>query len=150
MRLPLVRLSPHVTSKLQEICHQSSIAPIESNPVPAHRTTGGSLTGRQWILEMAIQLPLCLLLMLYRYYKETKNHRPLSIQLSAFMSWRFEPQNRRIRRQRTEYRSEKHCLISFENIYCSKFLARYCPSDSPPCGRVHSFDIEARCGIFKI
>ena len=27
-------------------------------------------------------------------------------------------------------------------LHNSKFLVRYCPSDSPPCGRVPSFDIR--------
>jgi|GEM_PF-2999703 hypothetical protein len=54
-----------------------------------------------------------------------------------------ENMNRRTAEQETaEYRSEKHCPISFKNFCCSKFLVRYCPSDSPPCGRVPSFDIQ--------
>jgi hypothetical protein len=40
-----VRLSPHVESKMQEICHQSFIFGIDSNPVPAHRTAGGQHNG---------------------------------------------------------------------------------------------------------
>ena len=55
----------------------------------------------------------------------------------------FKNMNRRTAEQGTaEYRSEKNCLIPFKNFCCSKFLVRYCPSDSPPCGRVPSFDIQ--------
>jgi hypothetical protein len=51
--------------------------------------------------------------------------------------------NRRTAEQGTvEYRSEKHCLTASKNFCCSKFLVRYCPSDSPPCGRVPSFNIQ--------
>ena len=45
-------------------------------------------------------------------------------------------------RRTAEYRSEKDCLTSLKNFCCSKFLVRYCPPDSPPCGRVPSFDIQ--------
>jgi hypothetical protein len=38
----------------------------------------------------------------------------------------FKNMNRRTAEQGTaEYRSEKHCLISFKNFCCSKFLVRY-------------------------
>ena len=54
-----------------------------------------------------------------------------------------ENMNRRTAEQETaEYRSEKHCIIPLKNFCCSKFLVRYCPSDSPPCERVPSFDIQ--------
>ena len=35
-------------------------------------------------------------------------------------------------------------LRKTNELHDSKFLVRYCPPDSPPCGRVHSFDIHCR------
>ena len=32
-------------------------------------------------------------------------------------------------------------LRKTNELHDSKFLVRYCPPDSPPCGRVPSFDI---------
>jgi hypothetical protein len=34
---------------MQEICHQSFISGIDSNPVPPIAQLEGSMTGRQWI-----------------------------------------------------------------------------------------------------
>ncbi len=66
----------------------------------------------------------------------------------------FENMNRRTAEQGTaEYRSEKHCLTPFKNFCCSKFLVRYCPSDSPPCGRVPGFqapDYRFQCSRLRL
>ena len=153
---------------MQEICHQSFISGIDSNPVAPHGTCNGSAVDSR----NAIELLLCLLLILYKYHKRREIYRsqgrnesrpkgpgfaltpeeatrradsvsPVNAQHSTMSYHVVENMNSRTAEQGTaEYRSEKHCLTAFKNFCCSKFLVRYCPSDSPPCGRVPSFDIQ--------
>jgi hypothetical protein len=53
---------------MQEICHQSFISGIDSNPVAPHGTCNGSAVDSR----NAIELLLCLLLILYKYHKKEK------------------------------------------------------------------------------